>query len=137
LFNALAVVTAMVIPVMVLIEFLFGPTYVKRVLAFGAMLHPGSRLRHAGKIPRRLPPTAKDAPTRDEMAAATEPADQNQTEISVRPVHHARAEIRPVQNPRKKVRQAQTARAEIPPAQDARAQEQPMQNFLQIFGSRN
>jgi hypothetical protein len=26
-----------------------------------------------------LPPTAKDAPTRDEMAAATEPADQNQT----------------------------------------------------------
>jgi hypothetical protein len=31
---------------------------------------------------RALPPTAKDAPTRDEMAAATEPADQKQTENS-------------------------------------------------------
>jgi len=32
-----------------------------------------------------LPTTAKDAPTRDEMAAATEPADQNQTENSEPP----------------------------------------------------
>jgi hypothetical protein len=32
-----------------------------------------------------LPPTAKDAPTRDEMAAATEPADRNQTENSEPP----------------------------------------------------
>ena len=35
LFNALAVV--MVIPVLVLIEFLFRPTFAKRVLAFGAI----------------------------------------------------------------------------------------------------
>src|SRR6516225_436713 len=92
-----------------------------------------------------LPPTAKDAPTRDEMAAATEPADQNQTENSEPPSEarvgpeqpvqdaprqvaqnapasvtaNARAWLRPMQKDRH-VRRVHHARAEVRPVQNPR-----------------
>jgi hypothetical protein len=78
-----------------------------------------------------LPPTAGDAPTRDEIAAASEPADQSQTKISEPPAEallkqlqawageeDARAPVEPVQP-------AQHARAQdgsAQPVQDAPAQ---------------
>lgn len=78
-----------------------------------------------------LPPTAKDAPTRDEMAAAVAPADQSQTEIR-QPSNEelfkqfqawaaeqdARAEAQPVQPARDAPAQVQP----VQPAQDAPAQ---------------
>jgi hypothetical protein len=97
------------------------------------------------------PPTARDAPTRDEIAAASEPADQSQTEISQPPVEASfkqfqawaaeedtRAQVGPVQDakvqvvqdapaqvrPMKKhrhVKPVHNARAEIRPAHNARA----------------
>jgi hypothetical protein len=80
-----------------------------------------------------LPPTAKDAPTRDEMAAATEPADQNQTENSEPPSDdllaldkdpQARVEpVQPVQDAPGQV--AQNAPAPVTPI--ARAPVRPMQ----------
>jgi hypothetical protein len=90
-----------------------------------------------------LPPTAKDAPTRDEMAVATEPADQNQTENSeppsdalLAPDKDAQAQVGPVQPvPDAPGQVAQNAPA--PVTANARAPLRPMQNFLQIFGWRN
>jgi len=100
-------------------------------------------------------PTATDAPTRNETAAAFEPADQSQTESRqpsadadalfkqfqawtaeramkkhrrVRPVQNAEAEIRPELHPRAKIRREQNARVQVPPVQDARAQDQSVQN---------
>src|SRR6202035_3843740 len=60
-----------------------------------------------------LPPTARDAPPRDEMTAALEPADQSQAEI-----RQPSAETL--------LKQFQAWAAE----QDARAQVRPMQNAL-------
>ena len=80
-----------------------------------------------------LPTTAKDAPTRDEMAAATEPADQNQTENSeppsealLAPDKDAQARVgpeQPVQDAPGKV--AQNAPASV--TANARASLRPMQ----------
>src|SRR6516165_4630074 len=76
-----------------------------------------------------LPPTAKDAPTRDEMAAATEPADQNQTENSEPPseaLKDAQARVGPVQPVQDAPGQvAQNAPA--PAEANARAPLRPMQ----------
>jgi len=72
-----------------------------------------------------LPPIARDAPTRDEIAAASEPADQTQSKISEPPAGAL-------------LKQFQAWAAEedaqalvVPPAQDARAQDgsaQPVQD---------
>ena len=79
-----------------------------------------------------LPPTAKDAPTRDEMAAA-EPADQNQTENSeppsealLAPDKDAQARVGPEQPVQDAPRQvAQNAPASV--TANARASLRPMQ----------
>jgi hypothetical protein len=98
-----------------------------------------------------LQPTTRDAPTRDEIAAASQPADQSQTEIGQPPpealfkqfqawaaVEDARAQIEPVQPVQdapvevvqdtpaqvRPVRPAQDAPAQA--AQDAPAQVRPM-----------
>jgi len=76
-----------------------------------------------------LPPTASDAPARDEIAVASEPADQNQTAIGQPPAEallkefeawaakqDSRAQVAPVQP-------AQAAPVQV--AQDAPAQAQP------------
>ena len=80
-----------------------------------------------------LPTTAKDAPTRDEMAAATEPADQNQTENSeppsealLAPDKDAQARVGPEQPVQDAPRQvAQNAPASV--TANARASLRPMQ----------
>ena len=80
-----------------------------------------------------LPTTAKDAPTRDEMAAATEPADQNQTENSEAPSEallaldkDAQARVGPEQPVQDAPRQvAQNAPASV--TANARASLRPMQ----------
>jgi hypothetical protein len=98
-----------------------------------------------------LPPTATDAPTRDEIAAAFEPADQSQTEASQPPAEalfkqfqawsaeqNARAPVGPVQpvqdapaqvvqNAPPQVRPVQKQR-QVRPAQNARAEVRPQQN---------
>jgi hypothetical protein len=105
-----------------------------------------------------LPPTARDAPARDEIAAALEPADQNQTEISESPSEallkqfqawaaeeDTRAQVGPVQDAstqvvqnlraqvrpmqkHRRVKPAQNPRAEIRPAQNPRAKVRREQN---------
>ena len=77
-----------------------------------------------------LPLTAKDAPTRDEMAAATEPADQNQTENSEPPSDallaldkDAQARVGPVRDAPGQVVQ----NAPAPVTANARASLRPMQ----------
>jgi hypothetical protein len=80
-----------------------------------------------------LPPTTKDAPTRDEMAAAIEPADENQTENSQPPSDalfaldkdaQARAgPVQPVQDAPGQVAQ----NAPAPVTANARASLRPMQ----------
>jgi hypothetical protein len=103
-----------------------------------------------------LPPTASEAPTGDEIAAAFKTADQNQTEIrqppaeallnqfqawaaeedaraQVQPVHDAQAQpvqdaqAQVVQNARAQVRPVQKQR-QIRPVQNARAEVRPEQN---------
>jgi hypothetical protein len=77
-----------------------------------------------------LPPTAREAPTGDDIAAASSTADQSQTE-NPQPVaslfkqyqawaaeEDARTHVRPVQ---KRARPAVNARAEVRPARNARA----------------
>jgi hypothetical protein len=90
---------------------------------------------------------ARDVPTRDEIAAAPEPADQSQTEIRepsadalfkqfqawvaeedaraqvVQPVQNARAQIRPMQK-HPHVQPVQNAQAEIRPERKPRAKEE-------------
>ena len=83
-----------------------------------------------------LPPTASDAPTRDEIAAAFEPSDQSQTEISQPPTEallkqfqawaaeeDTRAQVGPVQP---------VQDAPIQVVQDAAAQIRPMQKHRQV-----
>src|SRR6516225_7235899 len=80
-----------------------------------------------------LPPTAKDAPTRDEMAAATEPADQNQTENSEPPSEALLAPDKDAQarvGPEQPVQDAPGQVAQNAPASvtaNARASLRPMQ----------
>ena len=98
-----------------------------------------------------LPPTARDAPTRDEIAAALVPADQTQTEISEPPAEvlvkqfqawaaeeDARAQVGPVQpvqdapaqvvqNVSERVRPMQKHR-QLRPVQNAQAEIRPVQN---------
>jgi hypothetical protein len=98
-----------------------------------------------------LPPAASGAPTRNEIAAASEPADQSQTENSEppsealfkqfqawvaeedaraqggQPVQDAQAADRPVQKHRR-VRPEENARAEIRPVQNPRPQVRREQN---------
>ena len=82
------------------------------------------------------PPTASDAPTRDEIAAAFEPSDQSQTEISQPPTEallkqfqawaaeeDTRAQVGPVQP---------VQDAPIQVVQDAAAQIRPMQKHRQV-----
>jgi hypothetical protein len=92
-----------------------------------------------------LPPTARDASTRDETAAAVEPADQSQTEIRQPPVEgllkqfqawaaaeeDARAQVgsvQPVQDTPVQVMQDPPAQV----AQDAPAQVRPMKKHRQV-----
>jgi hypothetical protein len=107
---------------------------------------------------RALPPAAKDAPTRDEMAAATEPADQIQTKNSerdtlfrqfqawavdkdarapvgpVQPAQDAQAKlvqnahVRPVHHARSEIRPVQNPRKKAPREQTARAEVPPAQD---------
>jgi hypothetical protein len=83
-----------------------------------------------------LPPTASDTPTRDEIAAAFEPSDQSQTEISQPPTEallkqfqawaaeeDTRAQVGPVQP---------VQDAPIQVVQDAAAQIRPMQKHRQV-----
>jgi hypothetical protein len=113
------------------------------------VFQPGTAQSTAGV--QALPPTATDAPTREEIAAALEPADQSQTEISEPPAQavvkqfqawaaeeDARAQVGPVQpvqdapvqveqnvsetvRPRQKHRQAR-------PVQNAQVEIRPVQN---------
>jgi hypothetical protein len=80
-----------------------------------------------------LPPTATDAPTRDEMAAATEPADQNQTENGEPPSDavlgfdkDAQAQVGPVQPVQDAPGQA-AQNVPAPAEANARAPLRPMQ----------
>jgi len=88
-----------------------------------------------------LPPTASDAPTRDEIAAAFEPSDQSQTEISQPPTEallkqfqawaaeeDTRAQVGPVQP---------VQDAPIQVVQDAAAQIRPMQKHRQVRSVQN
>jgi hypothetical protein len=99
-----------------------------------------------------LPPTARDASTRDETAAAVEPADQSQTEIRQPPVEgllkqfqawaaaeeDARAQVgsvQPVQDPPAQVVQDAPAQVrpmkkhrQVRPVQSARAEIRPQRN---------
>jgi hypothetical protein len=82
---------------------------------------------------RALPSTVKDAPTRDEMAVATEPADQNQTENSEPPSDaplaldkDAQARVGPVQ-PAQDAPGQVAQNAPAPVTANARAPLQPMQ----------
>jgi len=109
-----------------------------------------------------LPPTAKDAPSSDELAAATEPAGRNQPESSAPSSEalfrefqawaaekDAQAQVQPVQQPVQDAaaKTAGNARASLRPAQkqphvrpvhNARAKDQSTQTpFLGILGLRN
>jgi hypothetical protein len=88
-----------------------------------------------------LPPTATDAPTRDEIAAAFEPADQSQTEVSQPPAEalfkqfqawsaeqNARAPVGPV-------RPVQDAPAQV--VQNAPPQVRPVQKHRQVRHMQN
>jgi hypothetical protein len=98
-----------------------------------------------------LPPNASDAPTREEIAAASEPADQSQTEISQPPAEallkqfqawaaeeDARAQVLPVQHvqdaPAQVVQDAQPQigptqkHRHVRPVQNARAEIRPERN---------
>ena len=109
-----------------------------------------------------LPPTAKDTPGRDEIAAAVEPAGQNQTENSELPPEalfrefqawaaekDAQAQVQPVQQPvqdtaaktagnaRASLRLAQK-QPHVRPVHNARAKDKSTQTpFLGILGLRN
>jgi len=100
-----------------------------------------------------LPTTTTDAPARDEIAAAVEPADQSQAEISqppnealfkqfqawaaeedaraqvvpVQPVQNAPVQVRPTKKHRR-IRALQNARAEIRPQRNHRAKVREEQN---------
>lgn len=91
-----------------------------------------------------LPPTASDAPTRDEIAAAFEPSDQSQTEISQPPTEallkqfqawaaeeDTRAQVGPVQL----IQPVQDAPIQV--VQDAAAQIRPMQKHRQVRSAQN
>jgi len=109
-----------------------------------------------------LPPTAKDAPSSDELAAATEPAGRNQPESSAPSSEalfrefqawaaekDAQAQVQPVQQPVQDAaaKTAGNARASLRPAQkqphvqpvhNARAKDKSTQTpFLGILGLRN
>jgi hypothetical protein len=96
-----------------------------------------------------LPPTASEAPTGEEIAAASNTAYQSHTEnprpaadglfkeykawaaeedarTQVRPVQNARAEVRPARNARAKV--VKNARAQVGREQNVRVQVRPVQN---------
>lgn len=88
-----------------------------------------------------LPTTARDAPARDEIAAAVEPADQSQTEISQPPVEAlfkqfqawaaeegTRAQVEPVQP---------VQDAPIQVVQDAPAQVRPVKKHRQVRSVQN
>jgi hypothetical protein len=91
-----------------------------------------------------LPPTAGDAPTRDEIAAASGPADQSQTEISQPPAEallmqfqawaadeDTRAQVAPVQPVQDAPAQVvQNAPAQV--AENARAPVRPMQKHRRV-----
>jgi len=91
-----------------------------------------------------LPPTAKDAPTRDEIAAASEPAGQSQTENSEPPSEalfrqfqawaaekDAQAQVGPVQHVQDATAQVvQNAPAQV--AENARAPLRPMQKHRHV-----
>ncbi len=97
-----------------------------------------------------LPPTASEAPARDEIGAAVRTADQSQTEIRQPPAESllnkfqawaaeedARAQVRPVQPEREPQAQAvqqaqptQDVRAQV--VQNARAQIRPVQKQRQV-----
>src|SRR5450755_3507023 len=105
-----------------------------------------------------LPPTASEAPTGEEIAAASNIAYQSHTENpqpaadglfkeyqawaaeedartqvrpvqkQVQPVQHARAEVGPARNARAQVRRQQNVRVQVRPVQNAQAQAHPVQN---------
>ena len=91
-----------------------------------------------------LPPTAKDAPTRDEIAAASEPAGQSQTQNSEPPSEalfrqfqawaaekDAQAQVGPVQHVQDATAQVvQNAPAQV--AENARAPLRPMQKHRHV-----
>lgn len=90
---------------------------------------------------QELPPTTRDAPTRDEIAAAFEPADQSQTEIGQPPAEallkqfqawaaeeDTRVQVGPVQP-------VQDAPVEV--VQDAPAQVRPMEKHRQVRSVQN
>jgi hypothetical protein len=86
-----------------------------------------------------LPPTARDAPTRDEMVAALEPADQSQIEINELPaealVKQFQAWAAEQDAQAQVVQPAQDARAQdgsAQPVQDAPAQVRPMQKHRHV-----
>ena len=113
------------------------------------VFQPGTDQSTAGA--QALPPTARDAPTRDEIVAALEPADRSQTEINELPAEalvkqfqawaaeeDARAQVGPVQpvqdapapvaqNVSERVRPTQKHR-QVRPVQNAQAEIRPVPN---------
>jgi len=88
-----------------------------------------------------LLPTASEAPTGDEIAAAFKTANQSQTEISQPPAEallkqfqawaaekDGRAEVRPVKNTREHVRSEHNVRAKVRRVHNARVHVRPMKN---------
>src|ERR1700692_3009214 len=88
-----------------------------------------------------LLPTASEAPTGDEIAAAFKTPNQSQTEISQPPAEallkqfqawaaekDARAEVRPVKNAREHVRSEHNIRAKVRRMHNARVHVRPMKN---------
>jgi hypothetical protein len=88
-----------------------------------------------------LPPTARDAPTRDEIAAAFEPADQNQTGISEPPSEALLKQFQAwaaEENTRARVGPAQPVQdAPTQVVQNLRAQARPMQKHRQVRPAQN
>src|ERR1700692_110667 len=90
---------------------------------------------------RALLPTASEAPTGDEIAAAFKTPNQSQTEISQPPAEallkqfqawaaeeDARAEVRPAKNARQHVRSEHNVRAKVRRVHHARVHIRPMKN---------
>ena len=98
------------------------------------------KIQSTADVPALLP-TASEAPTGDEIAAAFKTPNQSQTEISQPPAEallkqfqawaaekDARAEVRPVKNAREHVRSEHKVRAKVRRMHNARVHVRPMKN---------